>query len=191
VSADLIEGIARKVNVSNDIVVDALPDDLLANARSLPQLDSPRQLLNRLRGKEFETVIAGAVLLSNPDDQDLVLYCVNILLGQFRHGVVKEYLSRCTADQIRPLIEQHREVLVDYLSSDKDLLRSDWSVQLIDLLAPRGGWGSITYSHLTVAAMNLLRDLIGEDRRVWEAALVLYEGWTGTLDDLVNASRTI
>jgi hypothetical protein len=92
---------------------------------------------------------------------------------------------------IRPILERHRNRIAAMLADSRELQRSSWAPEMIDLVLPTGGWGSVRSDILLSAAMDYLHRQIGTDRKVWEAALVLFEGWTGSLDDLTQTASRI
>ena len=186
-----IEQLASKLEVSVDSFLAAVPDELFETVNSLPELENHQALFERAKGKPFEQRIAATLINCDNLADNLENECVKILINGNNHSAVKSWARSKSIDKIRPIIEENRQLFAEYLQQDKEIQRSDWSVELIDLIAPAGGWGSLRHGHLMAASMSYLGLTLGNDKKSWEAALVLYEGWTGTLNELVNAARSM
>jgi hypothetical protein len=158
---------------------------------SLPELVNLRTLFERAQGKPFEQRIAAVLITFDNLPDDLVNECVKILIAGNNHSAVKSWSTSKPIEKIRPIIDENRQLFAEYLQHDKEIQRSDWAVELIDLIAPAGGWGSLRHGRLMAASMSYLGMTLGDDKKSWEAALVLYEGWTGTLSELVTAARSM
>jgi hypothetical protein len=186
-----VEQLASKLEVSADSFLAAVPDELLETVNSLPELVNLRTLFERAQGKPFEQRIAAVLITFDNLPDDLVNECVKILIAGNNHSAVKSWSTSKPIEKIRPIIDENRQLFAEYLQHDKEIQRSDWAVELIDLIAPAGGWGSLRHGRLMAASMSYLGMTLGDDKKSWEAALVLYEGWTGTLSELVTAARSM
>lgn len=191
VHKDMINTLANRCSVSPDEFVAALDDDLFARISSLPELNDPTSVLDRAErlGGGLDVVVAESVLGHRSGDVQVQLRCVEIALSANRMDAMISWLVRSDDDMVRPVVQRHRSTLAGLVAVNRDLQRSSWAHELVDLVLPVGGWGSVRSSVLLTAAMDYLHRSIGEDRKVWEAVLVLFETWTGSLDDLVETAR--
>lgn len=183
--------LSETLGISVDTFVDSMPDFLLANATMLPKLADPRKVFERAKANDCSEVIAAALLSNSDLDEELLLEVVDVLIEAGKHHSVKDWAVNNSATTVKPVIERYKATFAEYMQSDKDVQRSEWSAQLIELFAPRNGWGSANNARLTSASMTFLGSQLKDDVALWESALVLYEGWTGTLTELVDAVRVI
>jgi hypothetical protein len=191
--ADLLSNLSQRCDVQADVLIAALDDELFSRVVSLPVVNDPGTVLERAErlGGNVETAVAESVLQQKASGPEVQLRSAEILLSANRQDAILSWLANSPVEIIRPILERHRNRIAAMLADSRELQRSSWAPEMIDLVLPTGGWGSVRSDILLSAAMDYLHRQIGTDRKVWEAALVLFEGWTGSLDDLTQTASRI
>lgn len=186
-----IVSLSDRLGITCDEFLEAVTDELLSLTVSLPELNDPNGLYARVRGKHYEPRIATAFLALERVDEALMQECVLTLVNANQLGPIRSWSMSQSVQTMRPILDMHAQLFAEMVQADRDMQRADWVGELIELFAPRNGWGHVKNSRLTSMSLEYLQQALGDDVNSWESALVLYEGWTGTLGDLVKASRTI
>jgi hypothetical protein len=191
--ADLIGTLAHRCDVTADRFLAELDDETFTRVHSVPNLEDPKVVLDRAErvGEGTDVAVADSILANRMGTYDLQTRAAEIIITAQRLDPLIDWLTRTPFEEIRPVVERHRALIASLVTEHRELQRTSWASQLVDLVLPRGGWGSVRSDNLLAAAMTYLEDRIGTDRKVWEATLVLFEGWTGSLDELVTAAGRI
>ena len=177
-----------KVNV--DLLLTSMSDALFMKVASFPDLQEPRKVFERAKRLGVHRAVADALVVSCTLDVKLAEECIDLLMEAEQHATIRHWLRHQPFEMVEGIIVKHHDRLTEYLRADKDLHRSEWAPKLITSFAPASGWSTVRQTHLVNAALQYLQDEIGDDARVWETSLSLYDTWTGSLEELVFAART-
>jgi hypothetical protein len=193
INKDLISMLANRCELTVDEVVAAINDELFVRIVSLPKLAAPHDVLTRSQrlGQGLDVVVSESILANNDEMAELQLHAADILTDLDRRATIIEWLRFASAETVKPYLLKHRHYVAELVANERELHRNPWTIELVHSLLPKGGWGVIRSDQLLGAAMGYLNTRIGENARVWEAALVLFETWTGSLDELVDTAERI
>lgn len=188
----LIEALAESFERSVDDIVASLPDEVLASVDSLPPVSDRLALMNRAAGIEGASQhIALCVLDMEGNDPRVESVAINILIDNNNYPGVARWLKSASEEQVATLLP-HRAAFLAEAFKDRSVRRSaSWCGLIIGSIAPVEGWGAMVSSDITSSAMKHLNALVGDDAKLWETVLGLFETWTGTLDSLVDAAKTL
>lgn len=189
-----LTSLATSLAMTNDDVIDTVPVNLMARARSLPTFERHQNLLARVSSDdEAHRTTATALLAMNGVKAQTALEAVRYLLaagGPQVLGVLAEWLRRADeAPEIRSFLKEDPDIINALIKENPRLLSSDWAVGMVDVLTPPYGWGSVSNDRVIAAAMEHLHGLVGDERPVWESILTLWDQWSGSLASLAETSR--
>jgi hypothetical protein len=188
---NLVE-LSRNMKVSVDTLLATFPPEVLLQIDSIPAHADRHQYLARARTLGNDHLCRTALSLSSETDlcNDMLRELVEILSTNNYQQNLSELLIRMDHELATELVPTYREHFVHaYLDSGRNRYRAEWVDLIIDEIRPSTGWAHL--NHLTAPAVQYLTTLIGDDSALWETVLGLYENWTGTLDELVEASRNL
>jgi hypothetical protein len=188
-SSQQISVFSEKLELEPQEMLDRFPDHVFARIDSLTGRENLSEVLNRSIMVGNNGKIASIILSMRSSDEAVTLDCVDVLLAEGKHDEIRNWLSRADDELAMKVVDRHRSVIVNYLSQDRDLNRSSWASELIDEITPPGTWSQIRNERMLDAAMRYLSINFKDDQNAWEAALVLFDGWTGSLPELVKAAK--
>jgi hypothetical protein len=190
---DMLSNLAERLGCSNDQLISEIGDEPFARITTFPELQDPLPVLERAErlGRDLDLTIALCLIGHRNNEEAVQVRAAEIVIRHNRFDELGNWLARSSAEQVQPVIMRHRALIAELTAAHRELQRQPWAVTLIDSMVPKGGWGSVRSDNLLASAMDYLEAQIGPDIRVWEAVLVLFESWTGSLDELVTTARHI
>lgn len=187
-----VRTLSGEFGISVDALLEMLPDQVFEKIASLPQVRNHRRLLERGSTVGNKGRMALIILDGQDDVEPAVAYeCVDMLIALGQHTQVQDWLSGQPAELVEPVIARHRDVIAGYLSERPSLHRSPWVSEMVDVIRAPRGWAAHRSSGLIESAFRYLDEAIGQDAKIWETSLTLFDEWTGTLDELVAAARSL
>jgi len=189
-----VELLANSFNLSNDQMLAALPDDLLTTISSTPALEDRHAVLDRAISISDATAVHMATLAMQLRGKELRLEikAAAILLESREPERIAAWLSDASLEAVTAHMPTHALLITDVMRKSRKLRSQEqWSHLLLPYLEPVGGWKTVTEPHLISAGMKHLTLSVGDDTKLWNTVLSLYEEWSGTLDQLVDAARSL
>ena len=177
--------------------VDLIPDALLHHLSGLPDIDDANfydTLLRRAcaHSVDAEVAVCTLILKNRYSQESIQTEAARLLIERGQVDVMGEWLHSASLECVQALLPENMDFIVkSYLEISRgNRWRLSWTGLIVESLTPESGWGSMQ-SNALEGAMKFLNARIGDDAIVWGTVLNLFEGWTGTLDDLVTAARTL
>ena len=188
---------ATSLGMPVEVFVDQIPDSLLRYlvgiSESADVFDYDK-LLRRASANSVEAVekIAALILDSRYAKESTQSTAARLLLGRDRVDALYDWLLSASEETVATLLPEHLDVVLKayFQFARGNRWRLSWTGLIVEHLAPEQGWGSMPGKALE-GAMKILNENIGDDATVWVTVLNLFEDWTGTLDELIAAARSL
>ena len=197
----------NKNGFSYPMIIKAMPLRFVSKIKHFPNSFDYSALYSRYNEIEehrvkvsfLETILENIVPRYGDDpykEEDLVLNLIPDLYEVGAKDTILNLLYR------RNINDKASTLIYNIIRNDPEMLensvknfsyRSSESLKgIIDLIAPKQGWGSMLRSRdITETIYDYLAIHLGDDQSKWETAFTVFDDWKGTLPELIHMCEHI
>jgi hypothetical protein len=189
-----INDLVEEFKIDNDTFINKLSDKSIIRIQKFPKVSNLITLLQRAKNISEELYLRVATSIIN-SDQDLPKKefdeIIEITIKNKNFDLFFNILGRADKELSISNIIKYKDIISNEIINSRDNDRTQWIDYVIDTVKPQSGWGNIRSQSINRAAISYLENNLKDDKAKWESVLCLYEGWSGTLQELVDISGKI
>lgn len=190
---DTIQNFSDILKIEPADFVIKLPKEVFVKITSLPENTDCEKILSYTSGDQDLYDRAINLVLRYKDIPDNVKSQVaDYILRSDDQQRIQNWLVKADLDTITQMLTKHRNSITRNVLKIRPHNLAEGLLHLvISDLKPSTNWGSVTQNDVLNAVMSRLNHLVGDDHHLWETVLGLYPTWSGSIDELVQASKNL
>jgi hypothetical protein len=193
INARTLTSIARSYDISIDKLISMVSDKVLLNLDTLPRIEDYQPLILRLEKlKGFPTLDLYESALNNEKNTNIFSFSIAKKLLDLEPSKLYDWLRSVEqSKELEEFILSNEEAILKILSSTPKLINCDWVIFVIDKIYLKNGLNGIYADNLLDSIMKYLSIKLESNKDYWENALSLINNWSGTLNELAEASKNL